>query len=111
MALLITICFVGYLLGTEYIFGSPPTPCPVAQHCLGQQSPGLVVLDLAAIIGGLTLGVFVVLALGTSLSLAVLRSEFGLGMLRFALGAHWHPCSDDGHCNSGDRHLDDPFMD
>jgi len=85
MALLITICFVGYLLGTEYIFGSPPTPCPVAQHCLGQQSPGLVVLDLAAIIGGLTLGVFVVLALGTSLSLAVLRSEFGPGMLRFAL--------------------------
>ena len=30
-------------------------------------------------------GVFVVLALGTSLSLAVLRSEFGPGMLRFAL--------------------------
>jgi hypothetical protein len=31
------------------------------------------------------LGVFVVLALSASLSLAVLRSEFGAGMLRFAL--------------------------
>lgn len=85
VALIITICFVAYLLGTEYIFGSPTTPCLAAQHCLGQQAPGVIVLNLSAIIGGITLGVFVVLMLSASLSLAVLRSEFGKGMLRFAL--------------------------
>jgi hypothetical protein len=37
------------------------------------------------VVGCITCGVFVVLALSTSLSLAVLRSEFGAGMLRFAL--------------------------
>ena len=84
-ALLISICFVGYILATEYIFGSPSAPCPAAQQCLGLQSPGLLVLDLAAIIGSITLGVFVILALSASLSLVVLRSEFGTGMLRFAL--------------------------
>jgi hypothetical protein len=85
VALIITVYFVAYLLGTEYIFGSPTTPCPTAQHCLGQQSPGIIVLNLSVIIGGITLGVFVVLMLSASLSLAVLHSEFGKGMLRFTL--------------------------
>src|SRR5258708_20378071 len=80
-ALLISICFVGYILATEYIFGSPSPPCPAAQQCLGLQSPGLLVLDLAAIIGSITLGVFVGLGLSASLSLAGPPRRFGLGWL------------------------------
>ncbi|WP_151759157.1 hypothetical protein [Dictyobacter vulcani] len=89
-ALILVVCFVGYLLGTEYIFSSPTASwgsCPVAQQCLGQQAPGLLVLNLATSVGGLTLGIFAVLALSASLSLAVLRSEFGTGILRFALAS------------------------
>jgi len=82
-ALLISICFVGYILATQYIFGPPP--CTSTNGCVAGQPPLLLLLGFAAIIGGITLGVFVVLALSASLSLAVLRSEFGAGMLRFAL--------------------------
>ena len=85
IALLISICFLSYLLGTAGTFGSSATPCPTAQQCLGQQSPLMIALNLAAIIGGVTLFVFVVLALTASFSLAILRSEFDRGMLRFAI--------------------------
>lgn len=82
-ALLITIGWLGFLLATQYIFGPPP--CTATNGCITGQPLGLLILSFAAIVGGLTLGVFVVLALGASLSLAVSRSEFGTGMLRFAL--------------------------
>jgi hypothetical protein len=32
VGLLFTLCFVGYLLGTAYLFGSSPVPCPPAQQ-------------------------------------------------------------------------------
>jgi len=82
-ALLISICFVSYILATQYIFGLPP--CTSTNGCVVGQPPLLLALGVAEIIGSITLGVFVVLALSASLSLAVLRSEFGTGMLRFAL--------------------------
>jgi hypothetical protein len=70
------------LLTTQYIFGLPP--CTAANGCIAGQLPLLLVLDFAVLIGGITLGVFLVLAISTSLSLAVLLSEFGTGTLRFA---------------------------
>jgi hypothetical protein len=83
IALFITISSLGLLLTTQYIFGPPP--CTATNGCIAGQPPLLIVLGFALIIGVITLGVFVVLAICTSLSLAVLRSEFGTGMLRFAL--------------------------
>jgi hypothetical protein len=83
VALLITICSLGFLLATQAIFGPPP--CTSTNGCLAGQPPLGVALGFTALIGGGTLGVFVVLMLSASLSLAVLRSEFGTGMLRFAL--------------------------
>lgn len=82
-ALLITIGFLGFLLTTQYIFGPPA--CTPTNGCIAGQPPLLVVLSFAALTGGITAGVFVVLAIAASLSLAVSRSEFGTGMLRFAL--------------------------
>lgn len=82
-ALLITVCFLGFLLATEFIF-SPPQPCAPG-ICIASQPLPVIVLSFAAIIGAVTLFVFVVLAVATSLSLAVLRSEFSEAMLRFAL--------------------------
>ena len=82
-ALVVTVCSLGFLLATQYIFGS--TPCSATNGCIAGQPPLLFVLDLAVIIGCITLGMFVVFAISTSLSLAVLRSEFSAGMLRFAL--------------------------
>ena len=80
-ALLISVCFLGFLLATEYFF-SPKQPC-VPGVCV--TSLPLIILGLAAIIGVTTLLVFVVLAIAASLSQAVLRSEFSEAMLRFAL--------------------------
>jgi hypothetical protein len=82
-ALLITVGFLGFLLATQYIFGPPP--CTSTNGCVVGQPPLLLALGFAAITGGLTLLIFVILAITASLSLAVLRSEFGTGMLRFAL--------------------------
>ncbi len=82
-AQVITVCSLGFLLATQYIFGPPS--CTATNGCIAGQPPLLLVLDLAVIIGSITLGVFVVLAISTSLSLVVLRSEFATGMLRFAL--------------------------
>lgn len=82
-ALLITICSLGFLLATQYLFGPPP--CTSTNGCIVGQPPLLLALSFAAIIGGITLCVFVVLAICASLSLAVIRSEFGIGILRFAL--------------------------
>ena len=82
-ALVVTVCSLGFLLATQYIFGS--TSCTDTNGCIAGQPPLLFVLDLAVIIVCITLGVFVALAISTSLSLVVLRSEFGTGMLRFAL--------------------------
>ena len=82
-ALIITVCSLGFLLATQYIFGS--TPCTATNGCIAGQPLWLFVLDLAVIIASITLGVFVVFAISTSLSLVVLRSEFGTSMLRFAL--------------------------
>ena len=83
VALLITICSLGFLLTTQYIFGPPP--CTATNGCIAGQPPLLLVLDFAILIGSITLGIFVVLVISTSLSLAVLLSKFGTGMLRFAL--------------------------
>jgi hypothetical protein len=82
-ALVITVCCLGFLLLMQYIFGPPA--CTASNGCVAGQPLVLLILGFAVIIGGITLGVFVVLAISTSLSLAVLRSEFGTGMLRFAL--------------------------
>lgn len=82
-ALLITICALGFLLGTQYIFGPPP--CTPTNGCIAGQPPLLIAGSFAALIGGITLGLFVVLAIAAALSLAVSRSQFGSGMLRFAL--------------------------
>ena len=82
-ALVVSVCSLGFLLATQYIFGT--TPCSATNGCIAGQPPLLFVLDLAVIIGCITLGMFVVFAISTSLSLAVLRSEFSAGMLRFAL--------------------------
>jgi hypothetical protein len=82
-ALVVTVCSLGFLLATQYIFGS--TPCTATNGCIAGQPLLLFVLDLAMIIGSITLGIFVLLAISASLSLVVLRSEFGTGILRFAL--------------------------
>lgn len=82
-ALLITICFLVYLLGTQYIFGPPP--CTPTNGCIAGQPPLLVALSFAAIIGAVAAFVFVILTITTSLSLAVLRSEFNEQLLRFSL--------------------------
>ena len=83
VALLIAICFLAYLLGTQYIFGPPP--CTPTNGCIAGQPPLLVALSFAAIIAAVTGFVFVILAITTSLSLAVLRTEFSEQMLRFSL--------------------------
>jgi hypothetical protein len=82
-ALLIAICSLGFLLATEAIF-SPPQPCTPG-ICVTSQPLILIILGFAAILGVVTLFVFVILAITTSLSQAVLRSEFSAAMLRFAL--------------------------
>jgi len=83
VALLISVCFLGYLLGTEAIFGLPS--CTASSGCLAGQPLLVLVGGFAAIIAVITLIVFVILLITSSLSLAVLRTEFGTGMLRFAL--------------------------
>jgi hypothetical protein len=82
-ALLIAVCSLGFLLATEYIF-SPPQPCTPG-ICVASQPLIVIILGFAAILGVVTLFVFVILAITTSLSQAVLRSEFSETMLRFAL--------------------------
>jgi hypothetical protein len=82
-SLLITICFLGFLMATEYYF-SPPQPCAPG-ICVASQPLILIILGFAAILGVVTLFVFVILAITTSLSQAVLRSEFSETMLRFGL--------------------------
>lgn len=84
IALLLSLCSLGFLLTTQYLFG-PPSSCTSANGCVPGQSPLLLILGFAALIGGLTLLFFVVLAITASFSLAVLRSQFGTGLLRFAL--------------------------
>jgi hypothetical protein len=82
-ALLITICFLGYILATELIFGSP---CRSVNGCgVAGQSLLALVLSLGAIVAVITLIVFVILAIMASLSLAVFRSEFNKDLLRFSL--------------------------
>jgi len=82
-ALLIAACSLGFLLATEAIF-SPPQPCTPG-ICVTSQPLILIILGFAAILGVVALPVFVILAITTSLSQAVLRSEFSAAMLRFAL--------------------------
>jgi hypothetical protein len=82
-ALLIAVCSLGFLLATEAIF-SPPQPCTPG-ICVSSQPVILIILGFAAILGLVTLFVFVILTITTSLSQAVLRSEFSAAMLRFAL--------------------------
>jgi hypothetical protein len=83
VALLITICFLGYLLATQYIFGPPP--CTSTNGCVAGQPPFILALGFAAIIGVITLFVFIILAITTSLSLTVVRSQFSQELLRFTL--------------------------
>jgi len=82
-ALLITICFLAFLLATEYIFGL--SSCTASNGCIAGQPLLVIVGSFAAIVVGITLFVFVILAITASLSGAVWRSEFGAGMLHFAL--------------------------
>jgi hypothetical protein len=82
-ALLIAACSLGLLLAMEAIF-SPPQPCTPG-ICVASQPLILIILGFSAILGVLALFVFVILAITTSLSQAVLRSEFSAAMLRFAL--------------------------
>ncbi len=82
-ALLITICFPGYLLATQYIFSS--LPCTSTNGCLSGQPPLMLALSFVAIIAVITLFVFIILAITASLSLAVLRSQFSQELLRFSL--------------------------
>lgn len=82
-SLLITICFLVYLLATELLSGPPS--CTAASGCIVGQPLLLIMGSLAAIVSGVALFVFVILAITASLSGAVLRSEFDPGMLRFSL--------------------------
>ncbi len=82
-ALAITICFLVYLLGTQYLFGPPA--CTPTNGCISGQPPLLVALSFVAIIVMITVIVFVILVFTASLSLAVLRSEFSAQQLRFSL--------------------------
>lgn len=82
-ALLITICALGFLLGTQYLFGPPP--CTPTNGCIAGLPPLLIAGSFTALIAGITLGLFVVLAIAVALSQAVSRSQFGIRMLRFAL--------------------------
>lgn len=84
VALVIAVCGLGYLLATASLSGAPRT-CAPASQCLWPQPPLLLILDLAALVGVVTLLVFIALALTASLSLAVLRSELSLRLLRFVL--------------------------
>jgi hypothetical protein len=78
-SLLLAICFVGYILVTEFFFGSP-------FHLVTNDLPPLLLaFGFITIIGVITLFVFVILAITSSLSLAVLRSEFSEGLLRISL--------------------------
>jgi|GEM_PF-1164726 len=83
VSFLITVCFLIFLLGTEAISGLPS--CTASNGCIVGQPLLLIVGGFAAIVVGTTLFIFVILAITASLSGAVLRSEFGAGMLRFAL--------------------------
>jgi hypothetical protein len=82
-ALLIAACFLGFLLITETIFSSAQTCTPGL--CIASQPLIILILGFAAILCAVTLIVFVILAITTSLSQVVLRSEFSEVMLRFAL--------------------------
>lgn len=82
-SLLIAACFLGFLLATEAIF-SPPQACTPG-ICVASQPLIVIILGFAAILGVVALFVFIILAMATSLSQAVLRSEFSEAMLRFAL--------------------------
>ncbi|GCE28563.1 hypothetical protein KDA_40470 [Dictyobacter alpinus] len=83
IAFLCAAGFLCFLLVTQTLF-SPP-PCTSTNGCVFAQSPLMLALSLAMICGLLTSIFFVILAIMTSLSLAVLRSEFKRSMLRFAL--------------------------
>ena len=83
IAFLVTLCFLGLLFVTASFSGMPA--CTAANGCILGQPLWLSILSIAALIGGITLGIFVILIISTSLSLAVLRSEFGTRLLRFAL--------------------------
>lgn len=82
-ALCIAVCFLVFLLVTETIF-SPAQQCSPGA-CVASRSLIITILGFAAILCGVTLFVFVVLAITSALSQAVLRSEFSRATLRFAL--------------------------
>jgi hypothetical protein len=82
-ALFISVCFLGFLLLTEALF-SPAQQC-VPGACAASLPLILIILGFVAILCVVTLFVFIVLVVITSLSQAVLRSEFSETTLRFAL--------------------------
>ncbi len=83
-ALLITICFLGYLLATEFIFTAPSTTCQPGV-CVAGEPFLLLALAFIALVAGITLFVYLILVITAAFSLAVLRSEFNAALLRFAL--------------------------
>jgi hypothetical protein len=78
-SLLITICFLSYLLATEFLFSSQH------QTVTNTYPPLILALSFIVLSSAITLFVFMILAIATSLSLAVLRSEFSERLLHFAL--------------------------
>jgi hypothetical protein len=83
VSLLTTLGFLGFLLATEFVFGQ--SSCTPTNGCIVGQPWFVIVGGFMAIVVFVTLFVFAILAITSSLSLAVLRSEFNRGLLRFAL--------------------------
>lgn len=80
-ALVIAFCFLSYILATEYFFGSSSSsPMPTN----GQPVP-LLILAFLALLLGIALLIFLLMAITVLFSVAILRTEFGTNMLRFAL--------------------------
>lgn len=77
-ALLCTVLLIGTILGTELLFGGPPSKSGVPSTALGFLLAGL------ALFGGTLLVIFVMLVIAAALSAAVVRSEFGPKVLKFA---------------------------
>lgn len=83
VSVLLTLGSLGFLLTTEFIYGPPS--CTPANGCVVGQPWFVIAGGFVAIFAVVILIFFVILAITSSLSLAVLRSEFNRGLLRFTL--------------------------
>jgi len=71
---------IGLIVGTELLFGGPPSTAGQPATPQGFLLSGLLLL------GGAVLVVFVLMVIAAALSAAVVRSEFGPKLLVFVLG-------------------------